>query len=79
MVNILSIETKFVWELDFSILTIGALGKGQLQIANMKKNLVFTDEGKSSWYENLKLLVKKYHDNRIKKIGKEILKWDSPI
>lgn len=75
MVNILSIEVKYIWELDFSILRIGSLGKGQLQISNMKNGLTFTNEGKSTWFENLKKLARSYHDDRIKMIEKDRKKW----
>lgn len=75
LVTIHSIEVRYVWELDFSILRIGSLGKGQLQISNMNKGLCFTNEGKSSWFENLKKLARSYHDDRIKMIQKDKKKW----
>ena len=75
LVSIRNIEVKYIWELDFSILRIGSLGKGQLQISDMKKGLTFTTEGKESWYGKLKLLVNHYHQEQIKRIEKEKLKW----
>jgi len=75
IVFIHSIETKFIWELDFSMLQIGNLGKGQLQICNMKNKLVFTDKGKFLWFEDLKKVVNKFHKKRIKIIEKEQLIW----
>lgn len=75
IVSFTSIKVKKVWELDMSILRIGSLGKGQLQIANMNKDLLFTSEGRYEWFNKLKILVKKYHNDRINKIEKEKLKW----
>ena len=48
------IHIKYIWELDWSILSIGALGKGQLQIKDANKELIFTDMGKDAWFEILK-------------------------
>lgn len=75
VVVIKSVEVKYIWELDFSILSIGSLGKGQLQIANLNNPLKFTDEGKMMWFEKLKSEVKVYHDKRIRQIEKDKLKW----
>jgi len=75
IVNIESIEVRYVWELDFSILTIGSLGKGQLQITNMNNEMVFTDEGKEVWLEKLKTKVREYHEKRIQQIEKDKLNW----
>jgi len=75
IVNIESVEVRYVWELDFSMLTIGSLGKGQLQITNMNNPLVFTNEGKESWYEKLKVKVREYHQRRIQQIEKDKLSW----
>jgi hypothetical protein len=58
IVTIQKIEVKYIWEIDFSILRIGSLGKGQLQISDMNKELVFTEEGKISWFEKLKSKVR---------------------
>ena len=76
MVHIQKIEVKYIWEIDFSVLRIGSLGKGQLQISDMNKELVFTDEGKHSWYEKLKTMVKEYHQDRISQIEKDKLVWE---
>ena len=75
IVKIQGVDVKYVWEVDLADTRIGALGKGQLQISNMKKGLRFTDQGKSNWFENLKTLVRLYHDERIKSIEKEKEKW----
>ena len=74
-VNILDISVKYVWELSFEMLRIGSLGKGQLQISDMNKQLKFTNIGKQSWLDELKTNVVKYHDQRINQIKKDKLKW----
>ncbi len=75
IVTIQKIEVKYIWEIDFSILRIGSLGKGQLQISDMNKELVFTEEGKISWFEKLKSKVREYHQDRINQIEKDKLSW----
>ena len=75
-VNIHDIKVFFIWELDISILGVGALGKGQLQIKNAKKNLVFTDKGKQKWYADFKKLVQEYLKKQLIKINKQILEWE---
>lgn len=71
-----SVVVKYLWELDSSMLRIGSLGKGQLQISNMNKSLVFTNEGKESWFNKLKKMVIKYHSDTIKRIEKEKKLWE---
>jgi hypothetical protein len=75
IVTIQKIQVKYIWEIDFSILRIGSLGKGQLQISDMNKELVFTEEGKVSWFEKLKFKVREYHQDRITQIEKDKLSW----
>lgn len=75
LVIINNIEVKYIWNLDFSILRIGSLGRGQLQIKNMNNELIFNDETKLTWFEKLKKVVNLYHDSRIKKIEKEKKLW----
>lgn len=75
IVTVKKIDVRFIWELDFSILRIGSLGKGQLQISNMKNSLIFTDEGKIEWSKKLKIKVNEYHDDQIKRLEKEKKKW----
>jgi hypothetical protein len=75
LVNIESIDVKYVWELSFDMLRVGSLGKGQLQISNMNKAPIFTNIGKTEWFSTLKSIVRKYHDDRIKMIEKDKLKW----
>ena len=74
-VNVTSIEVKYVWELSFDMLRIGSLGKGQLQISDMNKELKFTEEGKEGWLNKLKETVRGYHNQRIKQIEKDKLQW----
>lgn len=74
-VNITSIDVKYVWELSFAMLRIGSLGKGQLQISDMNKDLKFTEIGKQEWFEELKSVVRDYHTQRIKQIEKDKLQW----
>jgi hypothetical protein len=69
------VHIKYIWELDWSILGIGALGKGQLQIKNANKALVFTNIGKDSWFQILKIKVLEFYKKEIIKINKEIKIW----
>lgn len=77
IVKIGSVNVTFVWELDMSMLGIGALGKGQLQIKNLNKDLVFTDEGKNIWFQRLRVEVKSYLEKQIIKIKKLQEEWDN--
>lgn len=69
------VHIKYIWELDWSILGIGALGKGQLQIKNANKALIFTNIGKDEWFSILKTKVVQFYKKEIIKINKEILLW----
>jgi hypothetical protein len=75
-VRILHVDVRYIWELDFSSLRIGSLGKGQLQISDMKKGLLLTEEGKDSWFNKLKNKVREYHISQIKRLEKEKEKWN---
>jgi len=75
-VFIKSVDVFYVWELDMSILTIGNLGKGQLQIKDANKELVFTNQGKELWFLDFKKLVLAFLRNQIVKINKQILEWE---
>lgn len=70
-----NIKVFFIWEIDISILGVGALGKGQLQIKNANKDLVFTNKGKEEWYSDFKKLVQEYLKKQINKVNKQILEW----
>ena len=69
------VTVKQIWELDWSILRIGALGKGQLQIKDANKELTYTDIGRDKWFEILKEEVRKFYIKQISKTEKEILNW----
>lgn len=75
MVIISDIKVFFLWELDISILGVGALGKGQLQIKNANNNLVFTQKGKVGWYGDFKLLMQEFLKKQLIKVNKQILEW----
>lgn len=75
MVVISDIKVFFIWELDISILGVGALGKGQLQIKNANNELVFTNKGKQEWFEDFKKLVQEYLKKQITKTNKQISEW----
>jgi hypothetical protein len=75
MVIISDIKVIFLWELDISILGVGALGKGQLQIKNANKDLVFTEKGKVGWYGDFKLLMQEFLKKQLIKVNKQILEW----
>jgi hypothetical protein len=76
LVMIEDIKVFFIWELDISILGVGALGKGQLQIKNANNDLVFTSKGKQEWYSDFKKLVQDFLKKQITKINKQILVWE---
>ena len=69
------VHVKYVWELDWSILSIGALGKGQLQIKDANKDFVFTNIGKNEWFDILKVKVVEFYKKEILKIEKELKLW----
>jgi len=70
-----SVKVFFIWELDISILGVGALGKGQLQIKNANKELIFTNKGKLEWYSDFRGLVQEFLKKQINKVNKQILEW----
>lgn len=70
------VHIKYIWELDWSILSIGALGKGQLQIKDANKQLVFTDMGKDAWFSILKIKVLEFYKKQLLKIQKEMKLWE---
>lgn len=76
IVNIIDIKVFFLWELDISILGIGALGKGQLQIKNANDSLIFTSQSKQIWYQDFKKLVQIFLKKQISKINKQIVAWE---
>jgi hypothetical protein len=75
MVMIENIKVFFIWELDTSILRIGALGKGQLQIKNANDKIIFTNKGKLGWYSGFKNLVIEFLEKQENKIKKQKIQW----
>jgi len=76
-VTIENVIVKYIWELDWSILGIGALGKGQLQIKNANNEMVFTEIGKEEWFRILKVKGLEYNQKQLIKIANEIKKnWE---
>lgn len=69
------IKVFFIWELDVSILGVGALGKGQLQIKNANKDLILTTKGKKEWFDDFKILVKSFLEKQKTKLNKQMLEW----
>lgn len=70
------VNVKYVWELDWSILRIGSLGKGQLQIKDANKEPVFTSIGREAWFEILKEKAVDYYNDRISTIqNKYLVDW----
>ena len=70
------IDVLFIWELDMSILGVGALGKGQLQIKNLNEELVINEDGKDVWYDGLKKKVVEYLKKQEVKIKKQQKEWE---
>lgn len=66
----------YIWEIDCSILRVGALGKGQLQLKNANKELIFTDKGKDAWFIDFKAMVIEFLEKQLVKIKKQILDWN---
>lgn len=75
VITIMDIDIKYVWEIGFDNLRIGSLGKGQLQISNMHKDIVPFKFGRVVWFDNLKKLVNNYHQKRLSQINKDALQW----
>jgi len=69
------VHIKYVWELDWSILTIGALGNGQLQIKDANKDFIFTTIGKDAWFDILKVKVQEFYKKELNKIEKKLKMW----
>lgn len=73
-VTIEKVIVKYIWELDWSILGIGALGKGQLQIKNANNEMVFTKMSKEEWFKIFRTKGLEYNKRQLLKIEKEIEK-----
>jgi hypothetical protein len=76
VVTIKGFDIFFLWEIDCSILRVGALGKGQLQLKDANKELIFTDKGKDEWFIDFKKMVIEFLEKQLEKIKKQILDWN---
>lgn len=74
--TIVNIDVRLVEELDWDILAIQNLGKGQLQIKNMNNELKFTHINRSVWMGKLKENAIVYYDNLINKIKTYKRTWE---
>lgn len=75
MLILKDVEVFFIWELEPTILSVGALGLGQLQIKDANKELIFTTIGKVAWYSEYVKLVQVYLQKQKIKIEQQILEW----
>jgi hypothetical protein len=66
---------KYIWDLNWSILRISNIGKGQLQIKDANKEVMITNEGRKIWEKTLNIEAKKFLNKQIEKITKELSKW----
>ena len=69
------IEVRLVEELDWSILAIQNLGKGQLQIKNMNSELIFTTPNRDEWVSVLKTNAIDYYNKLVSKIERYKKEW----
>tara|TARA_R110000803_G_scaffold342_1_gene1228 strand:- start:5990 stop:6592 length:603 start_codon:yes stop_codon:yes gene_type:complete len=76
-VNITNIEVRCIEEIDWDSLTIGNLGKGQLQITKMSDVKFVEDVDRGVWLDKLSEKVIKYYQLLITKIEtKWIKEWE---
>ena len=78
-VIIKDVYVKYIWELDWSILRIGALGKGQLQIKNANKKFKDTKIGREKWFQELKKEVIAFYKKELPKMKDECKTWDPKL
>jgi molybdopterin-binding protein len=69
------IEVRLVEELDWSILAIQNLGKGQLQIKNMNSELIFTTPNRDEWLSVLKTNAIDYYNKLVSKVERYKKEW----
>jgi hypothetical protein len=74
-VIIQDVLVKYVYDFDWGILGIGALGNGQLQIKNANKEIKSTDIGKEEWTNILVNNVKDFYRKEIIKIEEKLKSW----
>lgn len=71
-VSIEDVQVRYIWELDWSILQIGALGTGQIQIKDANKDITLNTNGKKSWYNTFLLEAIKFYKKEIVKMLERI-------
>ena len=74
--TITKIDVRLIEELDWDILAIQNLGKGQLQIKNMNNELKFVSIDRNSWMSLLRTNALCYYDNLINKIKRYRNTWE---
>lgn len=74
-INISNVKIIPVWEIDWSCLSIGALGLGQVQISNKKNPIITTTIGKNEWKNHLKKEAIDFYQNQIVKYEKQLKIW----
>lgn len=74
--QIIDVKVKLIEELDWSILAIQNLGKGQLQIKNMNSDLVFGQINRKEWLEELSKHAIAFCDNLLAKTKRYRKIWE---
>lgn len=69
------VKIKYIWELDWEMLAIQSLGKGQLQITNANNEKLYTDIGRDMWLKILKIKAIEFYNRRLEKINKYKNSW----
>jgi hypothetical protein len=76
-VSIEKVESAFVWELDWRILRIGALGKGQLQITDANAGLSFTKSTRHDFLARLRSEAVQFYARQELKMRSERQRWEA--
>lgn len=74
-VSIEKVKAAYVWELDWSMLRIGSLGLGQLQISNANKKLSFSPNSRTDFLLKLRSEAFRFYATQEKKMRRERGKW----
>lgn len=74
-VSVVKMEAHYVWEIDWSCLSIGSLGKGQLQIKNANLPIVTTPVGRAAWKTLLYRNARAFHERVLTRTQKEAASW----
>ncbi len=78
-VSVVKTEVYYVWELDWSCLTIGSLGRGQLQIKNANLPIVATSIGRKRWESLLHSRALAFYAATVVRAQKELARWSLPL